>query len=72
MDSDDKLPWHQKVAIYIIVAGLFALILLIGIGLVALLPNHPGLASYLTLAITIVGLLFITNLPLTIRKNKDL
>lgn len=68
--KDNELPWHQKTAVYIIIAGLFALCLLIGAGLVAILPGSPALATYLSLAICVVGLLFIANLPLEIKKTK--
>ena len=70
MKNDDKLPWHQRIAAYIIIAGLLALYLLIGVGLFAIIPESQALAAYLSLAVFVVGLLFIANLPLEIKKTK--
>ena len=70
MKNDDKLPWHQRIAAYIIIAGLVVLYLSIGAALFAIMPESQTLAAYLSLAIFVVGLLFITNLPLEIKKTK--
>ena len=71
MKNDDKLPWHQRIAVYIIVAGLIALALVVAVGILAIFPNHPGFALCLIAIITTGGGILVANLPLEIKKDTD-